>query len=310
MQNMMFSWSYHNTTLTIGTFTFKLDNVYLIPSMRKNLLSISQFCIDNNVLCAFDSHNFYIFDLKSHSLLFQGRCRDSLYRIPALSPRLKALSASHNSFSIWHHRLDHPSAQVLSRLGSNNALSPHFKFQSTFCKGGAFGKSTCLPFATSTEIKTDFPFALVHSDVWQSPVLSASGFKYYVLFSDDYTRYSWLYFMKNKSEVLHHFRNFISYVKNQFSTTIKQFQSDGGGEYVNRNFADLCSSLGINHRLSCPHTPAQNGLAEHKHRHIANIARTILSDSHVPLRHWPEAVSTAVYLINHLPLHKLQWSSP
>src|SRR3954462_15536625 len=69
-----------NTTLTIGKSDFKLDNVYLIPSMRKNLLSISQFCIDKNVLCSFDSNNFYIFDLKSYSLLFQGRCRDGLYR--------------------------------------------------------------------------------------------------------------------------------------------------------------------------------------------------------------------------------------
>src|SRR3954465_1779276 len=87
---MMMSSALHRAsgvTLTIGKSDFKLDNVYLIPSMRKNLLSISQFCIDNNILCAFDSHNFYIFDLKSHSLLFQGRCRDGLYRIPALSPR-------------------------------------------------------------------------------------------------------------------------------------------------------------------------------------------------------------------------------
>src|SRR3954465_1381603 len=116
--------------------------------------------------------------------------------------------------------------------------------------------------------------------------------------------------MKNKSEVLHHFHNFISYVNTQFSTTIKQFQNDGGGKYDNKNFAQFCSSLGIHHRLSCPHTPVQNGLAERKHRHIADIARTILSVSHVPLRHWPEAVSTTVYLINRLPSHKLQWSSP
>src|SRR3954470_17997477 len=128
-------------------------------------------------------------------------------------------------------------------------------FNLFFCKDCATGKSTRLPFASSTEIKTDFPFALVHSDVWQSPTLSASGFKYYVLFFDDYIRYSWLYFMKNKSKVLHYFRNFVLYVKNQFFSTIKQFQNDGGGEYDNRNFSTFCSSLGIHHHLSCPHTP-------------------------------------------------------
>src|SRR3954464_11707865 len=82
------------TALFLANSTFKLNNVYVIPSMRKNLLSISQFCTDNNVLCAFDAHHFYIFDLVSRSLLFQGQCRDGLYKLP--SPhQLKALSASH-----------------------------------------------------------------------------------------------------------------------------------------------------------------------------------------------------------------------
>ena len=61
-----------NTTLSLGLSFFHLNNVYLVPSMRKNLLSIAQFCADNHVLCAFDAHSFYIFDLHSHSLLYQG----------------------------------------------------------------------------------------------------------------------------------------------------------------------------------------------------------------------------------------------
>ena len=116
--------------------------------------------------------------------------------------------------------------------------------------------------------------------------------------------------MKHKSEVLDHFKNFLTYIKTQFSAILQQFQSDGGGEYVSDPFVDSCSSFGIHRRLSCPCTPEQNGLAERKHHHIANMARTLLLTSHVPLCHWVDAVSTAVYLINYLPSLILKWYSP
>ena len=172
------------------------------------------------------------------------------------------------------------------------------------------GKSTHLPFQISNEISTFSPFNLVHSNVWKSPIVSVSGYKYYVLFTDDYTHFTWLFFMKNKSEVLNHFKNFLTYIKTQFSVVLQQFQSDGGGEYVSGPFKDLCSSLGIHHHLSYPHTPKKNGLAERKHRHITDMACTLLLTSHVPICHWVDAVSTAVHLINRLPSHVLQWSSP
>lgn len=63
-------------SLSIGSNSFQLNNVYVIPSMRKNLLSIAQLFYDNNVLCAFDSQHFYIFDHSNGSLLFQGLCKN------------------------------------------------------------------------------------------------------------------------------------------------------------------------------------------------------------------------------------------
>ena len=171
-------------------------------------------------------------------------------------------------------------------------------------------KSTHLPFSTSNEISAISPFFLVHSDVWMSPVRSVSGFRYYVLFTDDFTRYSWIYPMRQKSEVFSHFQTFLAMVKNIFNSSIKYFQSDSGTEYVNHSFSSLCNQLGIHHRLSCPYTPQQNGLAERKHRHIADMARTLLVTSHAPLNLWVEAAFTAVYLINRLPTPLLQWSSP
>ncbi|KAI5352788.1 hypothetical protein L3X38_005680 [Prunus dulcis] len=74
--------------------------------------------------------------------------------------------------------------------------------------------------------------------------------------------------------------------------------------------SELCKNLGIHHRLSCPHTLEQNGLAERKHRRISEMARTLLVSSGVPLKYWVEAMLTSVYLINCLPTAVLQWDSP
>lgn len=98
--------------------------------------------------------------------------------------------------------------------------------------------------------------------------------------------------------------------KNLFNASIKYFQSDGGTEYVNHSFSVLLHHLGIQHRLSCPHTPQQNGLAERKHRHIANMTRTLLAAASAPLTLWVEAALTSVHLINLLPISTLQWSTP
>lgn len=133
---------------------------------------------------------------------------------------------------LWHNRLSHPNAKILSFLRSNKLLILDFRFKPSFCKGCALGKSTHLPFERN-KIDAAAPFTLIHSDVWMSPTISVSGFRYYVLFIDDYSRYSWIFPMKRKSEVFTHFKSFLATIKNIFKKSIKYFQSDGGTEYVN-----------------------------------------------------------------------------
>lgn len=289
--------------LTLGSHSFQLNNVLHIPALRKNLISVNKFTNDNSVRFCVDPSGYQISDLTTGSSLFQGPCNDGL--LPALSSSPQALAAI--SSTVWHNRLGHPSSSVLRRLGS--LFGSSFHNSSFFCKGCALGKSTQLPFE-SNKNHYSFPFSLIHSDVWMSTVSSASGFRYYVLFTDDYSRYSWIYPMRRKSEVLTHFQTFLTMIKNIFNASVKYFQSDGGTEYVNHDFSHLCRTLGIQHRISCPHTPQQNGLAERKHRHIADMTRTLLATSHAPLNLWVEAALTSVFLINLLPTPLLQWSSP
>lgn len=157
------------TTLPLGWSSSHLINVYIIPSRRKNLLSIAQISQDNHVLCYFDARHFYIFDLTNGSLLYQ-KSMQRFSKIPAIQSRLHAMSAAHSSLSLWHHRLGHPSAKVMSVLASSSLLSSSFIFRSSFWKRCALGKSTRLPFHVSIKFKTYFPYTLIHSDIWQSPV--------------------------------------------------------------------------------------------------------------------------------------------
>lgn len=134
--------------------------------------------------------------------------------------------------------------------------------------------------------------------------------RYYVLFIDDCTKYTWLFPMKNKSEVSSHFQRFVIYIQNQFSTTIKCFRSDGGGEYKSKSVTEFLATNGIIHQVSCPYTPEQNGVSERKNRHIKETAVTLMHQAHVPSKFWNYSCALAVYLINRMPTVNLHNCSP
>lgn len=295
-----------NLPISLGSSQFSLQNVFHVPSLRKNLLSVARFTKDNNVIFLFAPDFYQIYCLHSGHLLFQGPCKDGLYplQLSHASSTPQALAAIHSS--IWHNRLGHPSSDVSSRLSSTIGSKVSFR---NFCSECALSKSHRLPFENNRSF-ADSPFYVVHSDVWSSSTSSTCGFKYYVLFTDEFSRYSWIYPMHRKNEVLTHFKKLVSKIQTLFGITIKFLQSDNGSEYVNHEFTKYCNSLGIQQRFSCPHTPQQNGLAERKHRHISTMARTLLLTSGAPHKLWVEAVLTSVYLINRLPTHVLNWDTP
>eukprot|EP00268_Persea_americana_P059265 TRINITY_DN7252_c0_g2_i3.p1 TRINITY_DN7252_c0_g2~~TRINITY_DN7252_c0_g2_i3.p1 ORF type:complete len:904 (-),score=94.40 TRINITY_DN7252_c0_g2_i3:300-3011(-) len=178
------------------------------------------------------------------------------------------------------------------------------------CDSCKMGKGKALPFPLHDSLAMKC-FDIVHSDVWGiAPVISHSHYKYFVTFIDDYSRFTWIYFLHAKSDVFSVFKVFLSYVENQFSTTIKILRSDSGGEYVSKEFQTFLQSKGIISQRSCPYTPQQNGVSERKNRHLLDIARSLLLASSVPTRFWPEALSTAVHVINRLPSSRLDNQTP
>jgi transposase InsO family protein len=130
------------------------------------------------------------------------------------------------------------------------------------------------------------------------------------VFVDDYSRHSWIFFLKQKSEVYECFKKLYYYVKTQFKTNIQIFRSDSGGEFVSKELKNFFGINGIIHQKSCPYTPQQNDLAERKHRHIVETTRTLLVSRNVPKMFWAKAALTAVYLINRMPSKTIENMSP
>src|SRR5436190_20907796 len=121
---------------------------------------------------------------------------------------------------------------------------------------------------------------------------------------------TWLYLMKQKSEVMKYFQNFDSYVRTQFDKRIKVLRSDNGTEYTNKEFGAYLSSQKIQHQTTCPDTPAQNGVAERKNRHLLEVARALMFQMNVPKHLWSDAVFTATHLINQMPSRVLEMKLP
>lgn len=196
-----------------------------------------------------------------------------------------------------HLKLGHPSDRVLYQV--MKICKVNLSNKKMFCESCQLGKHHALPFKLSDSYSLT-PLELIHTDVWgPSPVQSTLGFKYYIQFLDDHSKYSWIFPLRNKSEAFNTFLQFKSQVEKHFDRKIKTLQSDWGGEFI--SFSQYLKQEGIIFRQSCPDTSLQNGRVKRRHRQIVETGLTLIAQSSMPLHYWWEAFQTAVHLINRLP---------
>ena len=188
--------------------TLALNNILHVPDAKKNLVSVHRFTTDNNVYLEFHPQFFLVKDQVTKRTILRCRCTGGLYPFPGHSshPRKVVCSATKASMDTWHRRLGHPTAPVVRQVVSRNKLpcvstpSSH----ESVCDACQQAKSHQLPHSRSQN-KSSAPLELVFSDVW-GPALDSVGRKnYYDSFIDDFSKFTWIYLLKHKSEVFQKF---------------------------------------------------------------------------------------------------------
>jgi hypothetical protein len=135
--------------------------------------------------------------------------------------------------------------------------------------------------------------------------LSIEGSKYGLVIVDDFSCFTWVFFLQDKSETQGTLKRFLRRAQNEFELKVKKIRSDNGSEFKNLQVEEYLEEEGIKHEFSAPYTPQQNGVVERKNRTLIDMARTMLGEYKTPERFWSEAVNTTYHAINHLYLHHL-----
>ncbi|GJX43570.1 putative ribonuclease H-like domain-containing protein [Tanacetum coccineum] len=133
---------------------------------------------------------------------------------------------------------------------------------------------------------------------------------YCLVVTDDYSRFSWVFFLATKDETSGILKTFITGIENQINHKVKIIRCDNGTEFKNNDMNQFCGMKGIKREFSVARTPQQNGVAERKNRTLIEAARTMLADSLLPTTFWAEAVSTACYVQNRVLVTKPHNKTP
>jgi hypothetical protein len=153
---------------------------------------------------------------------------------------------------------------------------------------------------------TERSLELLHMDLF-GPIayISIGGSKYCLIIVDDYSRFTWVFFLQEKSQTQETLKRFLRRAQNKFRLRIKKIRSDNGTEFKKSQIEGFLEEEGIKHEFSSPYTPQQNGVVERKNRTLLDMARTMLNEYKTPDQFWVEAINTACYSINRLYLHRI-----
>jgi transposase InsO family protein len=277
--------------------SLKMKDVLYVPGLKKNLLSISALekkgfrvaFIDGEVLMWAKGETL-------NEAIIIGSEENGLYKLKGHSEAAMT-HAIENSCELWHRRLAHINYKALPYICKAVTGLPELKGDHEgVCNGCAQGKNIKNPFP-KRDSKAEGVLELIHSDVCgPMPSSSISGYVYYVSFIDDYSRKTWIYFLKSKDEVFNEFKEFKALIENLSERKIKILRSDNGGEYTSKEFVNFCKDVGIKRELTTPYNPQQNDVAERKNGTIMEAVKTMIHDQDLLMCLRAEAAMAVVYV--------------
>ncbi|KAK1608851.1 hypothetical protein QYE76_032524, partial [Lolium multiflorum] len=282
-----------------------LNNCYYVPALSMNIISGSclmqdgySFKSENNGCSIFMNNIFYGRAPQKNGLflLDLDSSNTHIHNIDA-----KRIKLNDNSTYMWHCRLGHIGVKRMKKLHTDGLLES-LDFESLDrCEACLMGKMTKTPFSGMMERATDL-LEIIHTDVCgPMSVASRGGYRYVLTFTDDLSRYGYIYLMKHKSETFEKFKEFQSEVENQRNKKIKFLRSDRGGEYLSYEFGMHLKKCGILSQLTPPGTPQRNGVSERRNRTLLDMVRSMMSLTDLPLSFWSYALETAAFTLNRAP---------
>ena len=231
----------------------KIKDVQYVEGLKHNLLSISQLC-DNGYEVIFKPSICEIKQTSSGKIIFTGSRHKNLYilfldEIPTES----CFMSMDKDKWIWHRRVGHISMKTISKLSKLDLVRglPKLSYdKDNICEACIKGKHVKSSFHSINFISTNKPLELLHIDLF-GPIQTASlsGKRYGFVIVDDFSRFTWVLFLKNKDDSFEAFKTFCKKVQNEKNSSIISVRSDHGGEFENSSFKSFFEENGISHKM-------------------------------------------------------------
>ncbi|GJZ56798.1 retrovirus-related pol polyprotein from transposon TNT 1-94 [Tanacetum coccineum] len=279
---------------TIKTDKLDFEDVYFVKELKFNLFSVSQMC---------DKKNYVLFT-DSECLVLSPN-----FKLPDENQILLKIPRQNNMYSFDMKNIV-PKDGLTCLVAKATSEESIFENDQTCvaCLKGKQHRASCKTKAFSPITK---PLFMLHMDLFGPTFVSSLMHKKYCLVvTDDYSRFSWVFFLRTKDETSEILKFFIKEIENLVDKKVKIIRSDNGTEFKNHVMDEFCREKGIKREYSVARTPQQNGVAERKNRTLIEAARTMLADSKLPTTFWAEAVSTACYVQNRVLVVKPHNKTP
>nr|GEX02738.1 hypothetical protein [Tanacetum cinerariifolium] len=275
--------------VTIKTGNLDFENVYFVKELMFNLFSVSRMCDKQNSVLFNDteyivlSPNFKLID-ESQVLLRVFRKKnmysvDLKHIVPKGGLICLFAKATSDESKLWHRRLSHLNFKTMNKLVKGN-----------------IHRASCKP---KTENLISLPLNLLHMDLF-GPTFVKSFMKkmYYLVVTDDYSRFTYVFFLATKDETSGILKYFVTKIENLVDHKVKVIKCDNGTKFKNREMNQFCEMKGILRQFSIARTPQQNGVAERRNRILIKAARTMLADSKTPTLHFMRTFGCPVTILN------------
>ncbi|GJX62911.1 retrovirus-related pol polyprotein from transposon TNT 1-94 [Tanacetum coccineum] len=243
-----------------------ISRVYYVEGLGHNLFSVGQFC-DSDLEVAFRKHTCFVRDIKGTDIL-KGSRGTNLYTISIdemmkSSPICLLSKASKSKSWLWHRRLNHLNFGTINDLARKDLVRglPRLKFEKDhLCSACQLGKSKKFSHRPKSENTNMEVLHTLHMDLCgPMRVQSIKGKKYILVIVDDYSRFTWVKFLRSKDETPEFVTNFLKQIQVGLNKTVRFIRTDNGTEFVNQVMSEYYEGVGIFHQKSVPRTPQQNG---------------------------------------------------